>query len=75
MEEHIVCEQTKYKNTSDEKAYQDIVDLIESSTAEKVLAMHRCAAGLVRFELEEAIRRQIVKGNKALSKQFPDLRK
>lgn len=58
----------------EQKAYQDIVEVLNSSSVEEVWAMYCCASGLVRYEIQKAIREQITQGNISLSKKFPELR-
>lgn len=58
----------------EKKAYQDIVELLGKITVEEVWAMYCCASGLVRCDIQKAIREQIAQGNVSLSKKFPELR-
>ncbi len=58
----------------EQKAYQDLVELVSSISVEQVWAMYCCASGLVLCDIQNAIREQIAQGNKQLSKRFPELR-
>ncbi|WP_167375991.1 hypothetical protein [Pseudomonas coleopterorum] len=46
--------------------------MITTITMEEVLALYHCASGLVRCEIENAVRQLIRQGDRALSAQFPE---
>jgi len=67
-----MCDKYRDQPAEDRKAFQDIVELITTITMEEVLALYHCASGLVRCEIENAVRQLIQQGNHTLSAQFPE---
>lgn len=67
-----MCEKYKDLPAEDRKAFQDIVELITTITMEEIWALYHCASGLVRCEIENAVRQLIKQGDRALSAQFPE---
>lgn len=67
-------EEYRAEDPVEQKAYQDLVELLSSISVEQVWAMYCCASGLVRCDIQNAIREHISQGNVGLSKKFPELR-
>lgn len=67
-----MCERYRNQPAEDRKAFQDIVELITTITIDEVWGLYYCASGLVRCEIESAVRQLIQQGNHALSAQFPE---
>lgn len=67
-----MCEKYREVSADDRKDFQDIVELITTITVDEVWGLYYCASGLVRCEIESAIRQLIQQGNHTLSAQFPE---
>lgn len=59
--------------SDEEKAYQDIVEVIGDSTPEQAFAIYLVASSITRILIELAVKAHIKKGNKALRAKFTHL--
>ena len=62
----------RYYLETDEKAYQDIEDLIGQSTPDQAWALYFISTGVVRQNIATAVMTHIAKGNKALKATFTE---
>lgn len=66
-----MCDQSCRCAESEEKALQDLEELIRHSSPEQVKALHFVSAGSVRENVEQIVVSLISKGNAELEAAFP----